>query len=86
MEPGGDAVFVTGMTYDTQSSDDYGTVAYEGSTGKRLWVHRYDGTGHSNDTGRAVATSPSGSRIFVAGISIGPDLDYDFATLCYRLS
>jgi DNA-binding beta-propeller fold protein YncE len=142
MEPGGDAVFVTGMTYDTDSSDDYGTVAYdpstgaqlwaarfagyaggrddayavavspgggrvyvtgtsdsgiqggydygtvayEGSTGKRLWVHRYDGTGHSNDTGLAVATSPSGSRIFVAGISVGPDLDYDFATLCYRLS
>ena len=37
-------VFVTGVSNGgSTSSDDYATIAYDASTGARLWVNRYNG-------------------------------------------
>src|SRR2546425_318571 len=45
VSPGGSSVFVTGITAGTKSSSDFGTVAYDTSTGAQLWGMRYNGPG-----------------------------------------
>ena len=78
--PDGSKVFVTGMSQTNGSirSADYATVAYEASTGTRLWVRRYNGGRNHSDVARAMATSPDGSKVFVAGIS-----GRSYATVAY---
>lgn len=79
------AVFVTGSSTTASNTSDYATVAYDLSTGDRLWVRRFDGPASSFDFGLGVGTSPDGSRVFVTGGSAGPT-DYDYATLAYDAS
>ena len=77
-------VYVTGETDNGPTGGyNYGTISYEASTGRQLWIRRYDGPGRDNDIGLAVAISPDGSKVFVAGGSIGSTFDYDFATVAY---
>ena len=52
--------------------------------GATLWVKRYDGRAHAQDTGKAVAISPDGTRVFVTGTSERSDNTYDFATVAYN--
>lgn len=93
MSPDGSVVFVTGMTnirYRTPTTPrvtaDFGTVAYDASTGVKLWSQTYDaGFGH-NDYAGALDLSPDGSTLFVLGQSAGPTRQTDYATVAYDSS
>jgi WD40 repeat protein len=80
--PDGGQVFVTGQTYD-YPNDDYGTVAYDASTGTQLWQRLYDGPG-GWDQALALAVSPDGTKVVVTGQSYAAGTEYeDFATVTY---
>jgi DNA-binding beta-propeller fold protein YncE len=86
VSPDGSKVVVTGSSLGEGSSTDYATFAYNPSTGARLWVARYNGTGDNEDDPRSVRVSPDGSKVFVTGGSWGPSSDYDYATVAYNAS
>jgi outer membrane protein assembly factor BamB len=72
VSPGGGSVFVTGTSSQLPSGVGLGagaiaTVAYRAATGAVLWISRYNGPGNSLDTAAAMAPSPAGNRVFVAG-------------------
>jgi WD40 repeat protein len=71
--PGGKRVFVTGSSPGAGAfwNAEFATVAYQASTGARLWVSRYDNPGGNNDHAVSVAVSPRGGRVFVTGWSSG---------------
>ena len=83
MSSDGSKVFVTGEGFTTVSNRDYGTVAYDSSSGDQLWVATYDGPNAGNDYGTALGVSPNGATVFVTGRSRGLGTQYDFATLAY---
>jgi sugar lactone lactonase YvrE len=66
VSPDGSKVFVSGYdrNADLRPEHPFATVAYEGSSGNRLWVSRYrSGQNYPND----LAVSPDGSKVFVTG-------------------
>jgi WD40 repeat protein len=81
----GSRVFVTGVSGDAWSTEDYLTVAHDAATGAVLWAQRYDGTGAFHDAAHAIASSPDGSKVFVTGESdgSGPGSPTEFATIAY---
>ncbi len=78
----GSRVFVTGDSADReQTTDDFATLAYDGSTGKRLWVRRFGTVGRSS---AFAADAPGdGSRVYVTGISETAATGGDAATIAY---
>lgn len=54
------------------------------AVGARLWVKRYNGPGNGSDGALSMAVNPSGSRVFVTGLSRGATSDYDYATIAYH--
>jgi DNA-binding beta-propeller fold protein YncE len=91
MSPTGDAAYVAGWAAGSRRPGQCGlvachrdadTVAYDSATGARRWVSHYTGVGVvSLATAFAVATSPDGSRVYVAG---GLDYSYLNATLALK--
>ena len=73
VSPGGNRVFVTGHVQSNRFFGEYGTVAYNATTGARLWERRYAGLGATS-----IAASPDRSRVYVTGES-----HFDFTTLAY---
>jgi outer membrane protein assembly factor BamB len=71
--PGGNRVFVTGEVQSEAVTAEYGTVAYNATTGARLWARRYTGRGAT-----AIAVSPDLTRVYVTGES-----HFDYTTLAY---
>jgi DNA-binding beta-propeller fold protein YncE len=69
-------VFVTGESYGGSSGDDAVTVAYSASSGSKLWSTRFKGLGSGTDRGNAVAASPDGIKVFVAGVTDADSRDY----------
>ena len=82
--PDSTKVFVTGWVGGYSTTGDYGTVAYDAATGDELWAKRYDGTGHGEDHGQAIVTSPDGSAVYVTGHSTGATSGQDYVTLAYE--
>jgi hypothetical protein len=75
-------VFASGTSYDEIQQDwDYATVKYD-SSGNRLWVARYNGTGNGYDWVQAMVTDEHGN-VYVTGYSFGDGTDYDWATVKY---
>src|SRR5207302_8926010 len=59
--PDGSTVFVTGTSWGSGTNVDYATLAYDASTGAKLWVKRYNGPVNNADVAAAVGVSPHGS-------------------------
>lgn len=89
----GAAVYVTGLSCVERADGvlhaDVETVAYDGATGRELWVSRYDGPLHGNDAAFAVSVTPDGATVIVAGITdqapVFPDNVFsgDYLTIAY---
>jgi WD40 repeat protein len=79
----GSAVFVTGNSIGVGNRFDYATVAYDASSGARLWVRRYNGPGNDTDYPNAIGVSPDSSTVVVTGASVGSTGSIDYATLAY---
>jgi hypothetical protein len=79
-------VYITGQSYDGVCND-YITVKYD-SSGKELWVARYNGLADNHDMPRAIAVDASGNVYVTGGSTVegrlgeGP-YDYDYATIKY---
>ena len=72
---------MTGSSAATNSGySDYATIAYDASTGARLWLERYGPGG-----ARALAVGPYGRRLFVTGSGSGSTESPGFATVAYAL-
>jgi hypothetical protein len=72
VSPDGSTVFVTGSSSCldcTNTFEGFSTVAYDASTGNRLWVARHAAEGGAY----SIAMSPDGSRLFVNGQKVGGD-------------
>src|SRR5260221_2136085 len=68
VSPSGRTVFVTGASYGgLPANSDYATIAYNASTGSRLWVSRYNRPASAYDNAAAVAGTPLGGTLFLWG-------------------
>jgi outer membrane protein assembly factor BamB len=85
VSPDGSRVFVTGQSLGSTGTDDYATVAYDASTGAKLWAKRYD-RADAGDSATAVGVSPDGSEVFVTGVSDRSPTIAEYATLAYDTS
>lgn len=75
--PAGDIVFVTGMIPGNGGAD-YGTTAYDATSGAQRWSKRYDGwpaESQKADVAAAVGVSPDGRKVYVTGTSAGSATD-----------
>ena len=76
--------YVTGLSYNSDGTDDYLTVKY-GPSGQQAWTARYNGPGNNYDEATAL-TVDSSNNVYVTGFSLGSGTGYDFATLKYSQS
>jgi len=81
--PDGGKVFVTGESTGEGGNSDYATVAYDASTGAKLWVKRYNGPANDDDLALAIAASPDGSKVLVTGSASVRSYDTDYVTVAY---
>jgi hypothetical protein len=86
VSPDGSTVFVTGRSHGLTTGDDYGTVAYDVSTGKQLWASSYTGPKAGDDEATSLAVSPDSATVFVTGHSHGTGSGADYATVAYDAS
>lgn len=78
-------IYVTGYSYDSNSSYDYTTIAYD-QDGNEVWVARYNGPENEDDKAYAIAIGPSG-EIYVTGYSrISGNIYSDYNTVAYDSS
>jgi WD40 repeat protein len=87
--PSRTVVYVTGITTKKATGlRDEVTVAYDAATGKQLWKARYQGTGRhprSGGTGvPAIAVSPDGATVYVAGDRARGTGHNDYLVLAYN--
>jgi outer membrane protein assembly factor BamB len=81
VSPGGRTVFVTGRLTgkDGTSPYNYGTIAYNATTGRQLWASRYHGPGFGARDPISVKVSPSGQEVYVTGAAFAA-----YATVAYN--
>jgi uncharacterized delta-60 repeat protein len=78
-------VYITGESYDDNSSLDYKTIKYD-ENGRQLWVATYNGPGNYNDSAKAIAIDAYGN-VYVTGYSYGGhETREDYATVKYNSS
>jgi hypothetical protein len=86
VSPDGTRVFITGRSHGALTGDDYATIAYDASTGDRLWVSRFTGPRAGDDEATSLAVSPDGGTLYVTGHSHGTGTGADYATLAYDVA
>jgi WD40 repeat protein len=81
-------VYVTGITAKTATGlRNEVTVAYNATTGKQLWLQRYQGTGHHPRGGPgipSITVSPDGATVYVAGDLAISGFFNDYLMLAYN--
>jgi len=82
VSPDGSKVFVTGTSFTMESGSDYATLAYDASTGAKLWVKRFNSSANDEEDAYSLAVSPDGSKVFVTGDTF-TKTSFDYATLAY---
>ena len=84
VSPDAATVFVTGNSeISLNDGGDYATLAYDASTGARLWVARYPSRADQGGRASSVVVSPDGTKVFVTGGTFGSRLGSGYATLAY---
>jgi DNA-binding beta-propeller fold protein YncE len=83
VSPDGSKVFVTGFSKGSGTKNDFIVIAYNATTGARIWGKRYDGPAHLNDYPHGIALSPSGGTVYVTGESAGSNGRLQWATVAY---
>ena len=82
----GTQVFVTGGSAGPTGQASFATVSYDAATGARQWVARYAAAPGHNANAVAVAVSPDGSTVYVAGtahVHQGQANPQDMAAVAY---
>ena len=77
-------VYVTGLSYDSETSDDYTTIKYY-PDGDTAWVRRYNGPGNSGDLAFAITVDGS-NNVYVTGSTADTGVwpwIIDYATIKY---
>jgi outer membrane protein assembly factor BamB len=85
VSPDGSTVFITGQMLRTAGPSTYrswGTVAYDATTGAQLWVVHFSNR-IQNIRGISIATSPDGSKVFVAGSTAAKSGAEEIGTAAY---
>src|SRR4029077_9391886 len=67
VSPSGTQVFVTGGSAGPTGQSSFATVSYDAATGASQWVARYTAQLGRTAGAAAVAVSPDGSTVYVAG-------------------
>ncbi|MEA2521037.1 MAG: hypothetical protein QOI81_683, partial [Actinomycetota bacterium] len=83
VSPDGSEVFVTGASAGSSGAADYATVAYDASTGTKLWVGRYNPAGNYDVQATALGVNPDGSEVVVTGANTGSGGNPVYATVAY---
>jgi DNA-binding beta-propeller fold protein YncE len=78
--PDGATVIVTGELAGP-TGPDYGTIAYDASSGDELWRAIYDGG--RRDLAEGLAVAPDGSAVYVTGSSKVRGEGFDYVTVAY---
>jgi WD40 repeat protein len=82
VSPDSTMVYVTGYIGDGLVG--YGTIAYNAATGTQVWAKNYHGVGPGFNQAYSVATSPTGSTVYVTGYSAtNGGSDNAYATVAY---
>jgi DNA-binding beta-propeller fold protein YncE len=83
VSPDGTKVFVTGSSANPGGQTDIASIAYDATTGRQLWVSRYDGPTHLSDVAQGLVVSPDGNRLYVTGWTTRSDYVLDALTVAY---
>jgi WD40 repeat protein len=68
LSPDGRTVYVTGESVGSAPGvHDWATIAYDSTTGARLWVQRLSSPVSGDNVATALGVSPDGSRVYVTG-------------------
>jgi hypothetical protein len=69
--------------YPSDNPPDFVTIAYDASTGGHVWTRTYAGPVNGGDEAEAVAVTPNGMHVIVAGSSGGSNGQPRYAVLSY---
>ncbi len=84
VRPDGSMVYVSGVSYGSNSGADFATAAYDPATGELRWAARL--ARPETDQATALAVTPDGSLLFVTGsISFRPGHG-DYLAVAYRIA
>ncbi|MGB2696603.1 MAG: FG-GAP-like repeat-containing protein [Candidatus Zixiibacteriota bacterium] len=78
-------IYVFGSSVGSGTNYDYATIMYD-SSGKQIWVRRYNGPGNDNDghwEGWNGIDVDNNNNVYVTGHSVGIGTYEDFATIKY---
>ncbi len=79
----GEFVYITGYDTALDGKTSFLTVGYAAADGRQVWARRHAGDGPPANTGRAIAVSPTGDRVYATGVTTTTDLYFTPTTLSY---